>query len=76
MNMTITETVKLMQQDEELKARGENAMWYGVRAADMTRDELLMFIGMMCETQVFQGGQLAQAARNIETLSAELQAKQ
>jgi hypothetical protein len=30
-NLTIAETVKLMQQDEELKTRGENAIWYGVR---------------------------------------------
>jgi hypothetical protein len=68
---TIAETVRPMWQ---LKERGENAEWYGVRAVDMTRDELLMFIGALCDTLNSQGRQLSQAAENIEALSEQLQA--
>ena len=65
--MTIQE--RLAERGAELKQRGESAQWYGVPAARMTQDELLMFIGSLCETATFQGGQLAQAAKNIEQLS-------
>lgn len=68
--MTLQE--RLGERTAELKQRGELAQWYGVRAANMTRDELLMFVGEMCETLTFQGGQLAQAAKNIEALSEQL----
>jgi hypothetical protein len=66
---TIAETVRPMWQ---LKDRGENAEWYGTRAADMTRDELLMFIGALCDTLNGQARQLSQAAKNIEALTAQL----
>ena len=58
------------------KRRGEAATWYGTRAADMSRDELLMFIGCMCETLEFQGGQLAQVAKNTQALTDALAAKE
>lgn len=55
-----------------LRRAGELALWSGKKAADMTRDELLMFIGLMCETQIFQGRQLHQAAENIQSLADKL----
>src|SRR5215510_10284474 len=48
------------------KAQGENAIWCGTPTVQMSREELLMFIGAMCDTLNGQGEQLAQAAKNRE----------
>ncbi len=72
MKLRIDNPLATGERAAKLKKAGELAMWHGKKAADMGRDELLMFIGLMCETQIFQGRQLHQAAENIQSLAERL----
>lgn len=56
---------------KELKKKGEDAMLFGIRAADMTRDELLIFLGMAGETHIAQGEQMKQVSEMLHALSAK-----
>jgi len=74
MKMIVDNPMPSGERAAKLKKRGEMAMCYGKRATAMSRDELLIFIGLMCENQVSQGRQLQQAAENIQSMTHMLEA--
>jgi hypothetical protein len=55
---------------QTLRETGAKAVFFGVPASDLSRDDLLALIGLLGEVQIFQSEQLTQSAKNqLEILS-------
>lgn len=57
---------------EALLEKGSNGLFFGNLVSELSREDLLILIGFLGETHVFQAGQLAQAAYNEQSLIGAL----